>query len=434
MVIFNKKMIMRKISLALMLLVLFASCEKNEVLVDIDNPTVIIPSNGVSINTVWMHESSEYTANVQVYCSGLISGAKQDISIEYEINPTIIDEYNIDITNEFAGDIQTLPSDCYKVESNTVIIPKGETYANIPITVYTNKLIEKGLTLNEFKYAIPLRLKSTNAYQLHESPNMITVIYAVVLDKPGFIFWANRSTQSQIGVRAIYSSEPTKLDYLIKSIGIPTDASYDLTIDVNPSFLSASQTLLPESAYRIEKSQITLPAGKTDVSLPISIISENIEFGKEFYLPVRIASSSKYEPNSAKNTLLLKVQVKNDYEWTYVSKITLQNTTSGRSGSWQGNKAPTSVSSDVIKLQGVAGYWIADVGIGSLYYNLKVIKTDNKNKWDVELVRIAQTPATFVLHPESYYDWDNETFHLFYKLIANGNHIVEVSEILEAQF
>lgn len=434
MVIFNKKMIMRKISLALMLLVLFASCEKNEVLVDIDNPTVIIPSNGVSINTVWMHESSEYKTNIQVYCSGLISGAKQDISIEYEINPTIIDQYNTDITNEFAGDIQTLPSDCYKVESNTVIIPKGETYANIPVTVYTNKLIEKGLALNEFKYAIPLRLKSTNAYQLHESPDMITAIYAVVLDKPGFIFWANRSTQSLIGVRALYSTEPTKLDYLIKSVGIPTDASYDLTIDVNPSFLSASQTLLPESAYRIEKSQVTIPAGKTDVSLPISIISENVEFGGEFYLPIRIASSSKYEPNSAKNTLLLKVQVKNDYEWTYVSKITLKNTTSGRSGARQQTKTPTSVAHDIIYLQALIGYWIADVGIGSIYYNLKIIKTDNKNKWDLELIRTPKTPSTFELNPESYYDWDNETFHLSYKVIANGSHIVQVSEILEAQF
>jgi len=65
----------------------------------------------------------------------------------------------------------------------------------------------------------------------------------------------------------------------------------------------------------------------------------------------------------------------------------------------------------------------------------------DKRHWGVEIIRItdegsANSPVDLELTPgmDSYYDWDYETFYLFYRWKNSSGFWIEVTEILAAQF
>jgi hypothetical protein len=76
------------------------------------------------------------------------------------------------------------------------------------------------------------------------------------------------------------------------------------------------------------------------------------------------------------------------------------------------------------------------------YYRLKIIpNAADKNKWGVQIILItdmgtSNSPATLEFRPdkESYFDWDNETFYLFYRFKHSDGKWINADEILEAQF
>ncbi|MCK9347100.1 MAG: DUF1735 domain-containing protein [Bacteroidales bacterium] len=430
-----------KLIFSLIIGVTFLSCNKGEGLVNHPSPKIFIPSNGLSINKAWALEGGEYNLNLQVYCSGMIKGVESDVKINYKIDPSLIIEYNNDITQEFSGLIEELPSDCYRIESETVQIQKGEIAGNIPIKIFVNRLIERGLSVNELKYVIPIRLENTSTYEIHESSKMISSLFGIVIDNPNFYFWINKSGLNPVGIRELYQEKAKKYSYIIKADGVPLNSDYELKVAVDPTFLNASQLLMQSDAYKIESDIVNIEKEKTTTQLYISIISNKLDFQKIYYLPVRITSSSKYQPHPDKSVLLLKVEIKNDYEWPYVSKLSILDKGTGRNNSYQVNKAPISIAKDIIKLQMITNGTIAGSSFNNKFFNLKIIPGDNKNKWGVELIKITDegsynSPSSLELNPnkESYYDWDYETFYLFYRFKKSNGSLVEVEEILEAQF
>jgi hypothetical protein len=426
---------MRNLLLTLLLSLLFISCNKQDFMKDNDKSMVYIPSSGFVLRKAWEKESGEYTINLGVYCSGLRSGSN-GIYVGFEIDESLIDAYNQDITQRYSGQIEMLPKEYWSIESNEVFIPKGDVDGNIPIIINTDKLKQSGLKYGEIRYAIPVRLTGSSEYKLHGTPEMLTSIIGVTLNKPIFYFRDNRLEQSTLASCLLYSNKPVVQKYYLISEGIETDKEYTVEVVAHPDFLAANQLLLPSDAWKLESNKVKFEKGYTEAPLAVTIYPDKIEFLKTFYLPISISSVSNYSFDENRSTLLLKLEVKNDYEWSYISKMMVTNTTTKRNSSHQVDKKPISIASDIIEMQMATNDTVAGKEADNKYFNLKIIPTDNKQKWNVELIKTRRSPATLELTPdkESYYDWDYETFHLFYRFKDSGGNYIEVEEIMEAQF
>lgn len=419
------------------------SCSKTEVWLDHDDPVVYLSRPGVTFNKAWMVESEEYTTELGVYLGGVRpSNQESNIKVSFEIDPSLINSYNEDVSQQYAGQVMLLPADCYEITDNSVTIPEGSVSAVIPIKIFTSRVEALGMGADDI-YVVPVRLMSTTKYRLSENEEQLESLYGITLDEPMFYFWVNRDAVSspfEISKKVIYGEEPRIENYMITSSGTNLEESYTITVEVDPSMVPSGGELLPSDAYELPQTSIVMPVGEVMTNLPVKIVNNNVAFRQNYYLPIRITAVSKYSGDPVKGILLLKVDVKNDYEWTYVSKVTIASQATGRSASNQLTKAPTSWDENTLVLTN--GYYREHLGTGAWIsygqsYKLRVIPTSDINRWDVEVILDADTtvPDSFELDPdkESYYDWDNETFYLYYRWLHYGSYVY-VTEFLEAQF
>jgi hypothetical protein len=443
-----KKVLIILISIA----ALVSSCSKDNLWPDNTDPRIYIPRKGVSVNTAWLVDSKEYTVELGVYLSGVRPDNQTDnIDVVYKIDPTIITHYNNDITQTYAGVIVELPADCYEITGTKIAIPANEVSALIPIKIFTDKVLALGISLKQIKYAIPLALESSTKFDIIGDSAFKEAIYVVTIDQPRFYFWDNRNGQVTIARKLLYGQTPAVEKYRVTSYGLPSGEEYTLNFAVNAAAVPVGQQLLPAKAYELTSASVIIPANSTEAFFPMKLINDSITFRQTYYLPVSISSTSKYIPDATKGTLLLKIDVKNDYEWTYVSKISVRSYTSGRSGSYQLNKAPTSYDKETIQLQLITNNTVAGTAAGSTgtsstynnkFFRLKVIpNTADSRKWGVQLILItdmgtSNSPITLEFTPglDSYYDWEYETFYLNYRWRHTDGKWIEASEILEAQF
>jgi len=435
---------MKRIAIILITIAaVLTACSQKDVWLDYDDPSVYIARNGVSFNTAWMYDNDECTVELGVTLSGVRpSNQNSDIEVSFQVDESVISVYNSDITQQYSGQVIMLPADCYQLTGNKVVIPSGEVDNKISIKILTDKVEALGMGPDDI-YAIPIKLTSTTKYRLSQNAGQVESIYGVVLDNPRFYFWANRNAGSAppvLGRKVIFGQTPRVENFMVTSYGLDAKESYTLTFEVDPAMVPAGQQLLPADAYELPVNTVTIPAGSLIADFPVKIINDNVEFRKVFFLPITITAASKYGGDPVKGTLLLRVDVKNDYEWAYVSKISIFAAATGRSSSRQTNKAPTSWDENTLMVP--HGYYREHLGTGyyitsGLLFKLKVIPTSDKNRWDVEIINDDNTTvhSSFEQNPDiqSYYDWDNETFYLHYRWLHYGNYIY-VDEILEAQF
>ena len=435
---------MKRIAIILITITaMLTACSKTDVWLDYDDPSVYIARNGVSFNTAWMYDTDECTVELGVTLSGVRpSNQNTDIEVSFQVDESVISVYNADITQQYSGQVINLPADCYQLQGNKVVIPSGEVDAKIPITIFTDKVEALGMGPDDI-YAIPIKLTSTTKYRLSENAGQVESIYSIMLDNPRFYFWVNRNATTAppvLGRKVIFGQTPRVENFMVTSYGLNADESYTLTFEVDPTMVPAGQTILPANAYELPSTTVTIPAGSLTAEFPVKIINDNVAFRQVFFLPITITAASKYAGDPVKGTLLLRVDVKNDYEWAYVSKASIFASQTGRSSSAQTNKAPTSWDETTLMMP--HGYYREHLGTGywisyGLDFKLKVIPTSDKNRWDVEIIvdEDTEVDASFEQNPniESYYDWDNETFYLHYRWLHRGNYVY-VDEILEAQF
>ncbi len=428
------------------------SCSKTEVWLDYDDPSVYIPRQGVSFNTAWNVDTKQYTLDLGVYLGGVRpENQKSDIEVTFAVDQSLITTYNNDITQQYSGQVIALPADCYQITGTKVTIPAGEVMTYIPIKIFTDKVEALGMGPDDI-YVVPVKLVSTTKYRLSNNAWQNEALYGVKIDNPRFYFWLNRNAEanpSTIARKVIFGETPRVENFMVTSYGLTADESYTLTFAVDPSKVPAGQQILPANAYELPSTTVTIPAGSLTANFPVKIINSNVAFRQVYFLPVSITAASKYGGDPVKGTLLLRVDIKNDYEWTYVSKMTVQSETTGRSASYQVNKQPTSHDETTLRIQMAANNTIAGgtTGTSSTYnnkfYRLKVIPNpSDKRNWGVEIIRITDegttfnSPVTLELDPEktSYFDWDYETFYLNYRWKHTDGKWIWVTEVLEAQF
>jgi len=393
----------RYIIIPVLLALLVSSCDdRSKVLVNNDDPRIYIPQKGFNFNPVWNIEGNEYVLNYGVYLSGVRPESQtSNIKVTFSIKPSLIADYNAGL-NTFSGQVQALPANCYVIEGTTVTIPSGSNTATIPITIKTDlydalpKLDGLG---DPIYYAIPISLESVTKYKLVEDVSRREALCAIQLEQPRFYFWDNRNGATTIGRRVVYGQTPLTENFKVTSYGLDNDQAYTLTFAVDPAAVPPGGTLLDPSAYELPSLTVEIPEGKYDAPFPVKILNNNIPFGQSFFLPVRITATSKYSADPVKGVLLFKVEVKNDYEWSYSTLVTSLLTQTGRAANYTGTKAPLTYDAETIRLQmsvnntnannsdalflPVAGWtstgWTGDPGIGFTHVpgNTDVLSNSN---------------------------------------------------------
>jgi hypothetical protein len=433
----------RFLIIPLLLALLLASCDDSarKIWLDHDNPLVYIPQSGVAFNTVWVLESNEYTLNYGVYLSGVRpDNQKSNITVTFSIDQTLITEYNAG-GNVYSGQVQALPANCFEVTGTTVTIPEGKNFATIPIKIktdLTDALPKTDALSQPILYTVPLALESVSKYNLVTEAERREALIIIQLDHPKFYFWNNRNGQVPIGRRLVNIDEPVIENFKVTSYGLKNDQAYTLTFAVDPTAVPVGEQILPADAYELPSTTVQIPVGKFDAPFPVKLINSEIPFLQTFYLPIRITAASSYSADDEKGVLMLRVEAKNDYEWSYSSVIVSYLTQTGRTASYTTTKAPTSVDEYTLRIQMSTNSTNAGSSYNNKFYRLKVIPnpSDNRN-WGVELIRItdegsANSPADLELNPDktSYFDWYYETFYLNYRWKSSGGYWIEVFEIL----
>lgn len=101
------------------------------------------------------------------------NGNSKDIQVTLAVDPTALQAYNTQMTNELhGGTYELMPASNYSLTTLTATIPKGETKVSIPVTVFPDKFdLSKS-------YAIPLRIVSASSGNIsaHFSVAILVVV------------------------------------------------------------------------------------------------------------------------------------------------------------------------------------------------------------------------------------------------------------------
>jgi hypothetical protein len=276
--------------------------------------------------------------------------------------------------------------------------------------------------------------------------------------EPSFYFYANRAGVTLASTKLITGSDSYNDSFVIASYGVPA-GDYTLTIAYDAAAFAAAPTsvipksslILPEDAVTVKTPTVTIKGGSDHPVAEVSYDPSKLEFLKSYYLPLSITAASAYAPNDTLKTTFVKVEKKNPYERNYASILSVQDSTTMRTGAYSAKKAPTSYTDDAIEMQIATNNTLAGAAAGKAtattynnkYIRIKVVPTDDPKKFAVEYLLVTDkatrnnSPATFEADPNnpSYYDWEKEEFVLNYRWRhpdkATGKWVT-VSEVMQA--
>lgn len=430
------------------------SCEKENIWGDNKAPEVSLTPNGITDNVVWNCENGSYEALIGVNLGG-VRPANQNstITVGYAIDESIVNVYNADITKQFSGSIEMLPSDCYSIAGNSVVINPGEVSAKIKVVFNTKTLAAFEMKAGK-KYVIPVRLTTTSSFSLNSDPEMNELMYAVTLKEPSFYFFINRDGATESSYKFIYNGENDVDEYEIAGYGIP-DGSYDISVKYDPSALAAAHakdTILPEDAFVIVSDNLVYRSEYHKAVLGIKYNQDKMDFGVNYYLPLTIEDNSAYKANAALKTLIVKVEMKNGYEKLYGSVMSINAEATNRTAAYSAKKTPSTTAADMVEMLIAANNTIAGAKVDAAssttynnkYVQIRIIPTADRNHYDIEYVPVTykakknNTPDTFEPIPdtENYYDWMEEKFVLNYRwkhIEKKDTSWINVSEIMTAK-
>ena len=435
-------MIMKKLIYIFLLVAAFA-CTNETVEVDNDNPLVYIPMKGFSLNEIWALEAGKDNHYLSVYCSGLYDGADGEIAVGFQVDQQLITDYNADITQEYSGQVKELPADCYKINGTSVKIAKGENAAKIAIEFDVDKV--KALPQNPGEYyAIPIRLTSTSKYALHEDVTYTNALYAVNVKEPLFYFYTNRNGQTTQDCKVVYGKEQT-VQYMLASTGMP-EGSYNVDVAYAPELLDdyvAGGTVIPESSFEIINPKVEFKTQNSTPNLEVKFKADGLAYKEVYYLPLTITNTSAYKADESRSTLIVKVQLKNEYEKTYLSSFNIYNDRWARTKAYSTTKSITSYDNDIVEMQMIMNKTIAgatsvtgtSTTFNDKYMRIRIIPTDDPTHYDIELIKVTDSgsknsPASLELIPDkdSYYNSNREEFVLNYRWKDSKGYWMEVTE------
>jgi hypothetical protein len=79
--------------------------------------------------------------------------------------------------------------------------------------------------------------------------------------------------------------------------------------------------LLPDANYEIPSLEVTIPAGETRASVPITVYPDLFDLSKRYAIPLKIVSASSGTLSAHFSTAILATVVKNQYDAAYDTKV-----------------------------------------------------------------------------------------------------------------
>ena len=430
---------------ALVAVLALGACTKN-VWVDNTDVKAYFPHYGYTQNTIWAYEGGSYQISFGVAFGGLRPDNRlEDLTVNYAVDPAVVDAYNEDITQQYSGELEVLPADCYSVEGTSAVVKVGEVSAVIPVVFNVAAIktaIAESVLLPTKRYVVPLALTGVSKYELHDNAEMTRAMIGITLADPAFYFYANRSGVSLASRKLVSGSNDYSDRFIVAATGVP-EGEYNVSVgydaaafsDLPKSIVLPEGTLiLPEDAVTIKTPSVVYKNEFTRPAVEVEYDPEKLEYQKIYCLPLTITESSAYAPkNDSTKSIFVKVEIKNSYEKAYASRMSVTTDTTNRTAAYAADKNPTSISDDVIDVQMVTNATIAGstsaTGTATTYNNtfmqVRVIPTDDKSHYDVEFIRVEvsesnkhkMSPETLEAEPDvdSYYDWYKEQYVLNYR-------------------
>lgn len=435
--------------ISVLCMMLCASCEKENRWPDNPDSSVYIVQYGYTSNTVWNVDGGSFTSIIGINCGGVRpANQNDDITVNFAIDKAMVDAYNADITNEFSGQLEMVPEDCFTIDGNSVTIGKGEVSGSIKVKFNVTQMLAKCDFVNR-KYAIPVKLVSTSSHKISETEAFTEALYAISVDTPRFYFYCNAEGVTLNSVKVLAGGK-NQVRYQIAGLGVP-DGNYKVSVAYDPDALKkdySGELPLPENSFKIDEASLQYRNEHNRAELVVTYDPSSLEYLKTYYLPISVVSGGPYGADADMKTLFVKVDLMNMYEKAYSSKITVVDSGSGRSGGYSAKKSPTSFADDMIELQmccnntiaGAKSSQLASTTYNNKYMRLKVIPTSDIHHYNVELFIVTDkskknnSPDTLELDPDedSYYDADMERFCLHYRWKHTDGNWMNVTEYIQA--
>lgn len=428
---------------------MLTSC--TDIWLDHDAPQLYFGNSGCTVNDVWTIEGESYCGNLTVYCSGIRPDSKAgSVVATFAVDNSLVEHYNEDISQQYSGQVEILPESCYSLPSSmSVTIPAGSAQVSIPIE-FNLDAVKAACTNPDKIYAVPVKLTSTDKYVLNSDETLTEAIYGIRINNPRFYFYNNRDGVVAAGKKLVIGEENLPDHFYVAAYGVPM-GNYKLDVVYDPAALEKEfpgSLILPESCYTAVTTEMVYKDAGNMAVLKVEYNPEGLEYGKAYYLPLTI-TTAKYDVDEAYKTIFIKVEIKNEYEGTYSSRLSVEAESTGRIGTYSVTKDIVSYTDDTIEMQVATNNTVAGGSATSTsgattyndkYFRLKIIPTDNKERYNVEYILVTDkakannTPATFEPDPEneSYYDWNGERLVLNYRWKHTDGKWINVSEILIA--
>jgi len=100
-------------------------------------------------------------------------------------------------------------------------------------------------------------------------------------------------------------------------IAVDPGALIEYNKQMNDELHGTVYDMMPEANYSLTTTSVTIPAGETKVTIPVTFFPENFDFSKNYALPIRIVSASRGVLSAHYSVALLAVGVRNSYDGIY---------------------------------------------------------------------------------------------------------------------
>lgn len=281
------------------------SCSENT---DVIPNKIYIVNDACQIETVY-NMGKTYVYPVAVYKSG---ETKEVGIVKLSEDEAYLEEYN----RTYQTNYKMLPQGYYSIPDRNMEIPADQTRAISNITVDIAKMADELGYGSD--YVIPLKVESLNA-NIEETEGKTNVLLVLNVLRPTFRF-ANEEV-SDIWFSQHYDDMNFTYDVEIDcDFTNEEDIHFELAIDpdaINEYNGRAKDIveMMPQDAFSILETNITLKSGEKKVNTSISVNGAVLKNWHSYAIPIKLKSVSKYYFDESKKTIFVIYRPDNLQGW-----------------------------------------------------------------------------------------------------------------------
>lgn len=287
------------------------SCTENR---DVIPNKVYIVNNACQVETVY-NMGETYIYPVAVYKSGETNEVGVVKLLEDE---AYLEEYN----STYQTAYKMLPKAYYSIPDRNLEIPADQTRAISNIAVNIAKIAaELGYGSD---YVISLKVESLNA-NIEETEGKTNVLLVLNVLRPTFRF--TNEEVSDIWFSQHYDDMDFTYDVAIGcDFTSDEDVHFELSIDQEAINVYNSRNknvveMMPEEAFSIHETNITLKSGEKEVKTTITVNGAILKNWHSYAIPIKLKSVSKYYFDETKKTILVIYRPDNLQGWYTVDAM-----------------------------------------------------------------------------------------------------------------